>query len=301
MKKTAPIVIPVLIVALSLAIGKNLIAQAVIENGVRVLTGLPLKMGRFDFSLLKTNVGIWDLKLYNPAGYPDKVMIQVPEVYIDYELGAFLRGAVHLEEIRIYLKEFAVIKNDKGELNLNSLKALQASQGAKKPAAEAKPEPGKKAKAPKMKIDRLSLRMEKVVYKDYSKGPEPSVKEFNLNVNEQYQDIKNLNYVVGIIVLKMMLHTPLASLTNFDVAGLKSNVSDVLASASKLADEATAKASAAVEEATQAAREFAEKAPVDIKGATAEFQQKTRALTEGLKGKTGDLKEKLKLPFGQDR
>ena len=294
-----PIVVSILLVVLSLAIGKNLIAQAVIENGVRILTGLPLKMGRFDFSLLKTNVGIWDLKLYNPAGYPDKVMVQVPEIYIDYDLAALLRGAAHFEEIRIHLKEFVVIKNDKGELNLNSLKALQASQGAKKPAVDARPEPGKKAKASKMQIGRLSLQMEKVIYKDYSKSGEPSTREFNLNVNEQYQDIKNLNFVVGIIVLKMMLHTPLANLTNFDVAGLKANVSEALTSASKLADEATAKASAAVEEATQAARELAEKAPVDFKGATTEFQQKTRALTEGLKGKTGDLKEKLKFNFGK--
>ena len=88
----------------------------------------------------------------------------MPEIYVKYDLPAIMGGTIHLPEVRIALDEFMVVKNEKGELNLNSLKVVQAQ---KKGSAE-KEETKTGARMPKIQIDTLKLKIGKVIYKDYS-------------------------------------------------------------------------------------------------------------------------------------
>ena len=251
----------ILVVALGIIVisAKNAIAKAAIENGVRIATGLSLEMRKFDFSLTKSYVRIEDLKLHNPRGYADAVMADLPEVYVNYELAPLLGNRLHFEELRLYLKEFVVVKDEKGRLNLDALKPVKAAGGGTGtrtqpgPAGEARPEkkpsaPAKKTKAPQVKIDNLSLRIEKVIFKDYTQST-PSVREFNVRINERYENIENLNYVVSLIVLKIMMTTPLAALTHFDMGALPGGVADALSTSTQFAGEAASGALAAGEKA----------------------------------------------------
>ena len=52
-------------------------------------------------------------------------MVDLSEIYVDYNLGAIMGGKVHFEEVRLHLKEFVDVKNEAGELNLNSLRAVK--------------------------------------------------------------------------------------------------------------------------------------------------------------------------------
>ena len=79
-----------------------------------------------------TLVSINNMKLYNPAGYTDKVMVDMPEIYIDYNLSSFLKRKAHLEEVRIDLKELTVIKDKKGKLNIDALKVVKDEKEVKK-------------------------------------------------------------------------------------------------------------------------------------------------------------------------
>ena len=90
------------------------------------------------------------------------------------------------------------------------------------------------AKAPEIQIDSLTLKVGKVVYKDYSKGGEPSVQEFNINLDERYQNIDDPNKLVSLIIVKALANTTIAKLTNFDLKGLEGTIGDTLASAQKV-------------------------------------------------------------------
>ena len=81
-----------------------------------------------DIGIFKTLIGINELQLYNPSGFVDELMFDVPEIYVDYDLGAFMKGRTHLEEVRLHLKEFIVVKNEAGELNLDSLKVVKEEE-----------------------------------------------------------------------------------------------------------------------------------------------------------------------------
>ena len=122
------------------------------------------------------------------------------------------------------MKQFTVVKNEKGELNLDRLKALEGTRKASpqttKQAPEAKPMP--------IQIDLMRLKIGKVAYVDYSNG-KPATKEFLINLDQSYQNITDLNSVVRLIVLKAMMSSGISNLTNFNTAALEGGLVNILA------------------------------------------------------------------------
>lgn len=300
MKKILKISLVVLVVLVALSAGKNLIAKAAVESGVGFMTGLNLNMRELNISFLNTAFRIRDMKLFNPNGYQDKIMLSMPEIYVDFELQPLFTGKVHLAEVRIHLKEFVVEKNKNGELNLDSLKPVKAQkkETAARKSKEAKP--AEKGKAPQMQVDSLKIRIEKVIYKDYSRGPKPFVQEFNMNLNESYSNITNPYSIVSLIVVKVLMNTSIARLTNFDVGSLQNSVSDTLASSQKIATDAILKAQETFDtNAGQVAKELMEMAPDRLKETTGILEGTTKELSGNLSETANSLKEKLKLPFAK--
>lgn len=210
------ILIGLLIVIVILFVAKDMIVKAAVPGGVKAITGLDLDVKSIQIGLLKTSVGINGLQLDNPAGFQDKVMADLPEIFVDYNLGSIIQNKIHLEEVRLNLKEFVVVKNAQGELNINTLRAIAAKGGSAPEGA-----PKEEKKMPEIKIDLLNLKIGKVVYKDYSKGAAPLVKEFNVNLDEQYRNITDPKQLVSLIVFKALAHTSIAMLANFDMGTLK--------------------------------------------------------------------------------
>lgn len=263
MKKFGIIIAILLVLVLVLSVGKNIIAKTAVEKGVELVTGLKLRISKLNIGVINTLVGIKDLTLYNPKGYKDRVIVNMPEIYVDYDLKAIIGGKIHLNDIKINLNEFVVVKNEKGELNLDSLKVVKAQKEGKPPSEK------EKAKAPDIKIDKLQLTIGKVIYKDYSKGGEPSVREFNINLDETYRDITDPYSLVSLIVVKALMNTTIASLTNFDLSGLQGTVGETLTKAKEVAAQTATKAKDAVATTSKSVTEAA-----------------------------GKLTDKIKLPFG---
>jgi len=293
MKKLLTFVAVIFLILVGLCFAKNIIAKVAIEKGVQAATGLKLKMAKLDIGLLKTHVGIDELQLFNPPEYSDRVMLDMPEIFVNYNLSDLFKGKVHVEDFRLHLKEFVIIKNADGELNLNALKVVKKQE--EKPAKEA--EPKEKGKALEMQIDNLELHIGKVIYKDYSKGGEPRVKEFNINLNESYSDITNLDAIISLIIVKAMMNTTIGSLANFDVGGLQGSISDTLASSQEIAAVAVEKVQQQLLETTDAAQEFLKEPTGD---SLQKVSESTQGITDALKGTTDSLKEKLKFSFGKE-
>ncbi|MCQ9206516.1 MAG: hypothetical protein NG740_01340 [Omnitrophica bacterium] len=251
----------ILVVAVAvLSLAKDIIVKTSFEKGVEALTGLPLKTGNFRVSLVRQFVSIRRLILFNPRGYKDRIMLDAPEIYIDYNLSAIIKGKVRFDNVRINIRKFVVVKNKNGELNINSLKVVGGQEKEKKPV--------KKRKAKHFQIDNLELKIGKVIYKDYSKGASPLVKEFDANINERYTNITNPSSVIRLLVVKALVKTTIASLADFDLGALKGAVVDTLATAQNTVEVVATRAKKTIEE-------------------TKETLQKT----------TEDLKNVLKLPF----
>jgi uncharacterized protein involved in outer membrane biogenesis len=232
MKRYLIILAAVAVVILVVGFAKDIIIKVSVEKGAELVTGLKLNIGGMNVGILKPIVDIKNLKLLNPANFPDRTMVDMPEIYVNYDLPAIISGKIHLPEVRLTLKEFVVVKNADGKLNLDALRPVQAQKEGKAPSQGA---PGK---APEIRIDSLKLSIGKVIYKDYSKGGTPDVKEFNINLNESYTNIDNPYTLASLIVVKALMNTSIASLANFDLKGMQGTVGDTLANAQKMASAA---------------------------------------------------------------
>ncbi len=219
MKKIRTVLIVLLVFILLIIVGKNVIVKAAVTTGVKAVTGLDLEIKKMKIGLVNSLIGIEGLKLYNPNGFEDPVMVDIPEVYINYRMGAFLKKKIHLEEVRLYLREVVVAKNKDGELNLDALTSIGGTKEVKE-GVEKKKEASPEKSPPEIQIDFLKLKIDKVYYKDYSKGDTPSIKEFNVNIDARYENITDPKSLVNIIVVKALANTTISSLTNFDLGPL---------------------------------------------------------------------------------
>jgi len=235
MKKRYLIVILLAAVIGILLIGKNIIVKIAVERGVRAATGLSLKIKKLDLGIIATRVGIKEMKIFNPKGFDDEIMCYVPEIFVDYNLGAMIKGKVLLEDVRLNLDRLTIVKNKQGQTNLDALKAKKARANP----PQQRENDGKKArekKVPKIQINHLVLKIGTVIYKDYSKGEKPVVKEYHINISEEINDIMDVKALLGIIVARTLAKTALTSLADFnkdvvkDAVGASKQVVDILKS-----------------------------------------------------------------------
>jgi len=227
MKKLGIVVGIIVVIFVLLLIFKNVLIKAAVEGGTKKATGLELTIGDMDVGLLASKVDITDMRLLNPAGFPDKVMIDIPKLLVDVELASFFKQRKHVETLELNLKELMVVRNKERKLNINSLTALgKKKQEGKKPAEQKEAKQG--GRAPQVAIDKLILKIGKVTYKDYSLGGTPFTKTFTIGVNEVYRNVTDLNELVMIIIVRALEGTGIAQLANFDLGTLKAAVNDTL-------------------------------------------------------------------------
>ena len=292
MKREA-ITIPaiVLVILIALFFGKTVVIKTSVTAGVRAMTGLKLSIRSMDFGIFKTLIGINELQLYNPSGFVDKLMIDCPEIYVDYDLGAFMKGRTHLEEVRLNLKEFIVVKNEAGELNLDSLKVVKEEEVIDKDKKE-------KSKTRELQIDILELRIDKVVYKDYSKGTPPKVKEYNVNIDDRFENITDPKTFGRLIIVKALKNTTIASLTNFDLGKLQRGISGTVRKTAEKALETPGRAIEIGKDAGEKARETAEEKVKKAIEAEKKAGEKVKKDAKETVEKAADAIMKI-LPFGK--
>jgi len=294
MKLLGKLLLVVLVVLVALVLARNIVVKVVAENGVRAVTGMPLSMGKFDMNLLSTFIDIENLVVKNPSGFHNTTLVEIPKILVDYKLSDILKGNIHLENLEFDMKQFTVVKNEKGKLNLDRLKALQGTQ---KPSA---PAPAQKRKAPAkalpVQIDNMRLKIGKVVYVDYSSG-QPSTKEFLINLDQNYQNITDLNSVVRLIVLKAMMSSGIANLTNFDIGGLEGTLTGAFNTSTKLAAQAAAKSLDTLKTAAENPSGIPGQAGDVLKGTAGTVENAAKDVTSGVKSTASALKNKLKISF----
>ena len=274
MRKSFIIISIIFALLVAFFFGKNLIVKTSVSAGVKAMTGLKLNIKSMNIGILNSLIAINGLQLFNPPGFVDELMVDLPEVYVDYDLGAFIKRKVHLEEVRLNLKEFSVIKNEKGELNLDSLRVVEEKKEEKVEGEEE--EEKEKTKMPELQIDVLDLKIGKVVYKDYSKGTPPKSKEFNVNIDERYENITDPRAFISLIIVKALQNTTIARLTNFNLGALQENVAGKL------------------KETTQKVMETADKA---IETGKDDVEKKVKEAAKETIEKATDTIKKI-LPFG---
>lgn len=211
--KSVKIIIIVLVVLIGLGIVKDQVIKAAVQIGASRVLGTDVSVGGFSFGILSQSVRVKALKVDNPKGFPKGSMLDITEVGVDYDLPALLGGKLHFPLVILDLNEMVVVKNQDGALNVDALKVAEK----KETTLAAKPE--KASKPLSLKIDVLRLNVSKVIYKDYTKGKEPLIQVFDVNLKDKtYKDIQSAQQLAALIMVEAMKPTAIKGAKIYGVA-----------------------------------------------------------------------------------
>ncbi|MDD4899536.1 MAG: hypothetical protein PHG68_02945 [Candidatus Omnitrophica bacterium] len=212
MKNKLVVIIVVIAALFVLGVVKDQAIKTIATVQVSNITGAKAHIGSFSLGLLNQRVKINDFKIFNPAGFPKGVLLDIGKIHVNYDLAGILKGKLHLPEVKVDLKEVVVIKDKEGKLNVDSLKVAK-KEGAK----ETKP-----AKAMEMAIDTLNLSIGKVVLKDYSHGEGKFwVEVYDIGIqNRVYKNIASAQQFISLILVESMKPTAIKSAAIYGAASL---------------------------------------------------------------------------------
>lgn len=239
-------IVAVAVVVASL-LGRNLLIKQGLQSGVKKSLGMELAISEINVGLFRTDIRVEGLRIYNPEGFEGELLADLPLIFVDYELGPMLKDKVHLSEVELNINEIVVVRNKKGEVNLNRLKPISAGTG-KTPTKEAPEEEWE------MQIDRLILTINSVKFVDYFLRQEPLTLEIPIGVDhEVFEDLNSIDEIVEVVVLRAIVYAGLTDI-GIRVEDLAVGLEDVRGEGMRRLEELAEKGAKAVEEASEEAK-----------------------------------------------
>ena len=107
--------------------GVNIAGNFVLTKALEGVLGVEVDIRKVQLGLFTQQAGIYGLKVHNPEGFREETLASVPEISVRYDLGALLKGQIHIVELRLNLDEITVERNAHGKFNLTELKAMKKS------------------------------------------------------------------------------------------------------------------------------------------------------------------------------
>lgn len=200
----------IVIVSAGLVIARNILARTLIIKGVKTVTGTAVDIRSINIGLLRSGISVSGVKIYNPEDFKERLLADIPELYVDFDLWGLFRNQAHLRQLKISINELNVILNESGKLNVNSLALLLPKPGGGKP--------------PEVKIDELRLKIVKVAYKGYFPALGLKSGEFNINIDETFHDVTNPSRVAGDILKRILNRIGIGGLENFEIKSLGTQI-----------------------------------------------------------------------------
>lgn len=193
MKKFLPkLLIGLVILLVALYVVRNYVARKSVEVGVEKVTGFPMEIGSVNVGLFTSKVDVRNIKLMNPAGFEEKLFVDMPQLYVDYRFGSMLTGKPHVNEMLVDIKQLVIVKNAKGESNAMKLKGVVSSGDS----------------STKYAVDTLHLKVGTVTIKDYSRG-KPSERNVAANLDATYKNLTDSTDISRLVLLTVMSKVPL--------------------------------------------------------------------------------------------
>jgi hypothetical protein len=204
------IVVFLVAILVILLLGRNFLIKHIVQLGAKNSLGMEIKIDKLNVGLFRSFIRIDGLKVYNPKGFEGEVLATVPLIYVDYEPVSILKRKLHCNQIEININEIAIIKNQKGELNLNKLRAIgKSSKGTSE--NNDKEKKGEK----EVKIDQLILTFDHIKFINYSGRKRPREIKIAIGLDHQkFENFSSVKEVIQLIILKALMY---AGLQNIEV------------------------------------------------------------------------------------
>lgn len=188
------------------------IIRGVIDRSLEKIIGAAIVIDDVDIDSLNSSLIIKGFKLFNPPGYPEGVLLDVPETVIKYDLSLLFKEQLIIPLITVHLRQLTAVRNQEGKFNVDALRITQneiISEFTKKYSW-----------LPKVRVSMLRLSVGMVVEKDYVKAAlQPTVTVYEVNMKDMvYKDLPTFHDFFLLILKESMKKTAIRGVNIYGVS-----------------------------------------------------------------------------------
>lgn len=192
MRKNIKMIILAIVLLFVFCWARDFAIKSLIGTIASSITGAPTRVGGLSLSVMRQSIKISNFRMYNPAGFPKDILVDIPKIRVVSNLGALLTGKIHLKQMELDIKELSMVRNKEGRLNVDSLKITEPKPKEKKAK--------KPAKHLAMRMDVVTFGMGRVVSIDYSVEGEPIIYVYDINSKKTYKNIGSAQQLALLII-----------------------------------------------------------------------------------------------------
>lgn len=211
---------------LLVALRKDAVARGIVENHVAQATGLVVSMEGMEASLLDRSLRITGLELTNPESFEEREAFLIPLVYAQATWRTLLGLEQRLTRLHLRIEQVQLVRNADGSTNLDTLNGGEPILGGSpaplgqtlttlaaigiRPLKQTKPQ-----EPPPLRIDQLKIYIGSVRMVDHIMGAhgKPMTLDYALNEERSYENVTDLEQVVGEMVMSVALQALPQNLT----------------------------------------------------------------------------------------
>lgn len=194
----------------------------VAKSLIRHTVDLETHMNRVSLNPLKARMTIRGIKIFNPPGFKDLVIANIPTVVVNFNKKTFFEEGTFLDKIIIHLKELNIIRNKEDVVNLSKVKALT-------------PQEENSDKSP-FSVKSCIIEIEKVNYIDYTKGEEVEKETFVIDEKEEYNKIRDPERIGRLIAFKIFFNGKIKNI-GVDILKIQEDLAKLAESNKKLSEQ----------------------------------------------------------------
>jgi hypothetical protein len=113
-----------LLLVIGAIVFKNPLLKTVARWNIKSSTGLDSSIGHFDLDLTGSRLRITGFRIYNNPAFGSSLLVDIPELYLQFDPQEASQGKLRFKEIRFNLAEANVVRNKNGITNLDALKEM---------------------------------------------------------------------------------------------------------------------------------------------------------------------------------
>jgi hypothetical protein len=106
---------------ISLLVCKDTIIRLLTQRKIRQETGMNVEIGEMRLGLASSSLLIRNFRIYNTPEFGGGVFLNIPEIFVQMDPEKSSANGLRFKELHFNLAELNVVKNRKGELNVDSI------------------------------------------------------------------------------------------------------------------------------------------------------------------------------------
>ena len=189
---------------------------------VKHTVDLKTHMNRVTLNPFKGRITIKGLKIYNPSGFKNKTLANVPTVVVNFNKKTFFEEGTFFDRVIIHLKELNIVRNKEDIVNLSKVKALTPQEKSNNDSP--------------FVVKSCIIEIEDVHYIDYTKNEEGEKETFVIGEKEEYNKIRDPERIGRLVAFKIFFNSKLKNI-GVDIVKIQNDLAKLAENNKRLAEQ----------------------------------------------------------------